>query len=287
MPDRFESPPLPAFTPDVSLFRELPSAPGVYRFHGEDDALLYVGKSINILERVKSHFSARHRDRREHRMTWLTRRISFTETAGEIGALLLENHEIKTRLPLFNRRQRRARQLYTWRLQQDGEWLRPQLSQPLAESNPWQQTGFGVFRSPHHARQMLDALAKQHQLCRKMLLLESGSGPCFARQLRRCAGACCAAESAAEHNQRLLAAMSAHRIEAWPHDSALIFTERSAQTERCDYHVVDQWRWLGSATTRAQAERLIGNTSGGQFDLDSYRILLRALSASGAIKMAP
>lgn len=287
MPDTAESPLLPVFTPDPSLFRELPCSPGVYRFHGDDDALLYIGKSINILERVKSHFSARHRDRREHRMTWLTRRISFTETAGEIGALLLENHEIKTRLPLFNRRQRRARQLYTWRLQQDGELLRPSLSQPLTDSSAWQESGFGVFRSPHHARQMLEALAKQHQLCRKALLLESGSGPCFARQLRRCAGVCCEAESAAEHNQRLRAAMSSQRIEAWPHDSALIFTERCAQTERCDYHVVDQWRWLGSARTRAEAEKLVGSAAGGQFDLDSYRILLRALSADGAIKMAP
>lgn len=285
MPDTTDT--LPAFTPDASLFRELPCAPGVYRFHGEDDALLYVGKSINILERVRSHFSARHRDRREHRMTWLTRRISFTETAGEIGALLLENHEIKTRLPLFNRRQRRARQLYTWRLRQDGELLRPSLSQSLADNSPWQESGFGVFRSPHHARQMLEALAKQHQLCRKALLLESGSGPCFARQLRRCAGVCCAAESASEHNQRLLSAMSIQRIEAWPYQSAVIFTEQSMETARCDYHVVDQWRWLGSAASRAEAEELIGKTSVAQFDLDSYRILLRALSSNSAIKMAP
>ncbi len=287
MPDTTEPPTLPAFTPDASLLRELPCSPGIYRFHGDNDALLYIGKSINILERVKSHFSARHRDRREHRMAWLTRRISFTETAGEIGALLLENHEIKTRLPLFNRRQRRARQLYTWRLQQDGELLRPSLSQPLADKSPWQESGFGVFRSPHHARQMLEALAKQHQLCRKALLLESGAGPCFARQLRRCAGVCCAAESAGEHNQRLLSAMSVQRIEAWPHQSAVIFTEQCADTARCDYHVVDQWRWLGSTATRADAERLANSASSGQFDLDSYRILLRALSVNGAIKMAP
>ncbi|WP_410329508.1 GIY-YIG nuclease family protein [Marinobacter sp.] len=36
---------------------ELLRVPGMYRFYGENDVLLYVGKSTNIPERVTSHFS--------------------------------------------------------------------------------------------------------------------------------------------------------------------------------------------------------------------------------------
>ncbi|MFN3712240.1 MAG: GIY-YIG nuclease family protein [Alcanivoracaceae bacterium] len=274
--------PLPPFTPDPDLFRELPGGPGVYRFHGEADALLYIGKSINIRDRVKSHFSARHRDRREHRMAWLTRRISVTETAGELGALLLENHEIKTRLPLFNRRQRRPRHLYTWWQSRAADGLlQLQISQPLGDHQPWHQTGYGVFRSLGQARQTLETLVRDHQLCRKALQLEAGSGPCFARQLHRCSGVCDGRESVESHNQRLLTALAPLSIEAWPHPGPLVLEEVSADGSLRDFHAVHQWRWLGSAASHDAAMALAAVAKPGQFDLDSYRILLRYWSHQG------
>ena len=48
-----------------------------------------------------------------------TRHISFIETAGELGALLLEAQLIKQQQPLFNKRLRRSKQLCALRLQAD------------------------------------------------------------------------------------------------------------------------------------------------------------------------
>ena len=65
----------------------LPDSPGVYLFYGPLDELLYVGKSKTIRTRVRSHFSSP--DER-----WLCRkvtRVEARETAGELGALLLES----------------------------------------------------------------------------------------------------------------------------------------------------------------------------------------------------
>ena len=70
----------------------LPHAPGVYIFHGDGSLPLYIGKSVDIRSRVLSHL--RHPD--ETRMVSLTRRFEALETAGEIGALLLESRLIKT-----------------------------------------------------------------------------------------------------------------------------------------------------------------------------------------------
>ena len=36
---------------------DLPPQPGVYRFHGAEGELLYIGKSINIRQRVKVIFN--------------------------------------------------------------------------------------------------------------------------------------------------------------------------------------------------------------------------------------
>ena len=72
----------------------LPKGPGVYVFHGQSESLpLYIGKSVNIRSRVMAHFRAQD----EAKMLRQTRRISFIETAGELGALLLEAQLINSR----------------------------------------------------------------------------------------------------------------------------------------------------------------------------------------------
>lgn len=167
----------------------LPATPGVYRFWGEGDALLYIGKSINIRQRVRSHFQ--NRTPRARRMCNQTRWIDYTETAGELGALLLENREIKQRQPIFNRRQRRYRQLQTWTLNKnEDKFLRPQRYQPDPHHPLWQQHCYGLFRSARQAQRAMESWIKAHQLCPKICGLEAGHGPCFSFQLGHCLGAC-------------------------------------------------------------------------------------------------
>lgn len=263
------------FTPDPSLLRDLPDGPGIYRFHGEQDELIYVGKSNRIRRRVASHFSARHRDHRENRMAWLTRRISFTETAGELGALLLENREIKETMPIFNRRQRRSRSLCSLYLTRDARGFLVPVTGNLAGDRHCRRDSFGIFRSRTRAVQTLEALAREHQLCRKVLGLETGPGPCFARQLRRCRGACSGEESCEAHNHRLHQALADLHIAAWPWPDGIIIREASADHAREDFHVVVDWRYLGTADSRRQARELLRLTPPAQFDLDTYRILMR------------
>jgi DNA polymerase-3 subunit epsilon len=62
---------------------------------------------------------------------------------------------------------------------------------------------FGPFTSKRHARETLGSLASEHSSCWKALGLERRLGPCFARQVKRCAGACVGAESAEAHHERL------------------------------------------------------------------------------------
>lgn len=43
---------------DLKMIDELAESPGVYLFYAENELPLYVGKSVNIRQRVMSHFSA-------------------------------------------------------------------------------------------------------------------------------------------------------------------------------------------------------------------------------------
>lgn len=268
--------------PNPELFDGLPSTPGVYRFFGARDELLYIGKSINIRQRVKGHFAARNRDRKEQRLCQQTVRISHTTTAAELGALLLENREIKRYQPIFNRRQRRHRQLFTWRLvHSEKHHLMPRLLR-LADLPQWPEDSYGLFRSPRQAQQTLLSLVNNHRLCPQACGLEQGHGACFSYQLKRCGGVCCGEESVTQHNQRVLNALQRMQIKAWPFEGAIWLHDHGETT--CDYHLVHNWCHLTTSSTPVNGDRR--DVTDASFDLDSYRLLVKAISQGMAYTSA-
>src|SRR6202011_2709426 len=106
---------LPAHLPQ-GLADDLPEGPGVYRFFGEDDALLYVGKSKSLRAGVCSHFGAEDADSADRRLADRVRRVDWVETAGELGAMPQEAESLRLRKPLFNRRTKGSAQPHTLRV---------------------------------------------------------------------------------------------------------------------------------------------------------------------------
>ena len=95
-------PKLPDHLPP-QLADELPDGPGAYRYFGEDDALLYVGRSHSLRSRILSQLAAERPTSRDRKLSDLTRRVDWVATAGDLGAMLLEADWIKSQRPLFNR----------------------------------------------------------------------------------------------------------------------------------------------------------------------------------------
>lgn len=281
-----ESPLPPQLDPE--LVEDLPEGPGVYRFWGENDALLYVGKSINLRTRVLSHFASDHRDSRELKLSRQVRRVDWQETAGELGALLLESRWVKELEPLHNRRLRAACECWTIVLEGEGDGLRARVEEmgtlPVSVERPavrnvsGQGNGdcphFGTFRSRRDATKALDEIVRAHQLCRKTLGLEPGEGSCFGFQVGRCRGACAGREPAALHAARAQLAFAPHRLRPWPFRGRLAVCERDWRGEQ-ELHVFDQWRYLG--TVRDEESLAALEPQAGGFDIDTYRILDRFL----------
>ena len=263
-------PRVPYVYPDAlrQSIEHLPSLPGVYFFYGESDTLpLYIGKSVNIRSRVLAHL----RNRDEAALLSQSRKVTFRQTVGELGALLLEAHLIKRLTPLFNKRLRKLRQLYTLRLAEESISIIA-----LRETEFGRIPNiYGLYKNSHLAREALKRIADEHRLCLGLLGLEKHplNRPCFRYALNKCSGACCGKISLDEHRSRLLAALKSIEVLCWPWQGRIAVYEQS-DTGHC-YHIIHNWAWLGDVDSLDNAAELTSVTDG--YDIDSYKILAKLL----------
>ncbi|MGB8545580.1 MAG: ethanolamine utilization protein, partial [Azonexus sp.] len=256
---------------DAVIIDELPDAPGVYLFYGENSLPLYVSKAKDIRQRVLSHFSADHQSAREMALSQQVKRIDWIETAGEIGALLKEAALVKQLQPTHNRQLRKNDDACTWTLIDEGEgWLRPQLAAARDLDMSVRSSCYGLFKSSKEASEVLRALAAEHNLCDALLGLEKTTPgkPCFGYQVKRCKGACIGCEPYAKHTMRLVGALSRLKLVSWPLNGPALIREGD------EAHLIDGWRYLGSARSDEELNTLLA-AGRPQFERDTYKILAK------------
>ena len=274
------APKLPAHLPP-ELADELPDTPGVYRYYGDGDALLYIGRGNSLRSKILSELSVTRAGAREQ-LAAQVRRVDWVQTAGELGAMLLEAEWIKTLKPQYNRRLKDTAQSATLRLVDMSGRVRVQRIDELAAEDLAQS--FGVFQSEKDARKALADIARARQLCMKVLGLEQSEGSCFAMQVGKCKGACVGKEAPILHAMRLRLALSALKIKSWPFPGRIALRERASGaflpdgTRGGEFHVLDRWMYLGSAKSAEDFAALSTREASAGFDVDVYRILLRYFS---------
>jgi DNA polymerase-3 subunit epsilon len=273
---QMDAPSVPAGVP-AEVIDSIPEAPGVYMFYDEKSAPLYVGKSMDLHARVRSHFSGDHRLAKDMRITQQVARVEWIESAGELGALLNESRLIKELAPVLNRRQRRVASFYSW--EWDGALVGKTPLRLVTASDAETlrlETLFGTFRTKHAALAALAGIAEEHGLCPVLLGLEpahASGAACFSHQLKHCRGACCGKESVAAHNLRLMQALQSLRLAQWPYQGAIGLVERSG--EKTEVHLFERWCFLGTARSEAEISDRLENRGRPVFDLDIYKILKR------------
>ena len=123
--------------------------------------------------------------------------------------------------------------------------------------------------------QALQTIADEQKLCYGLLGLEplSRGRACFRSALKRCAGACCGKESHEEHALRLRQSLERLRVVCWPWQGAVALKEQ--HPEMTQYHIIQNWLWLGAVNSLKEATTLIRAPAG--FDHDGYKILCKPL----------
>jgi DNA polymerase-3 subunit epsilon len=234
---------LPAHLPP-ELADELPDGPGVYRYFAADGALLYVGRSNSLRSRILAQLCEAPPGSRAAELASAVHRVDWSQTAGELGAMLREAQLIRLGKPRYNRRAQPGEGWAVLRPHPDRSGRVGILRMEDLEAREVAAC-FGVFRCEKDARKALMDLARAHQLCLKVLGFEDGAGSCLARQLGKCRGACAGGEPLPLHEVRVRMALSRLKIKSWPFAGRIALRERWRDVE--EFHVLDHWAYLGSA----------------------------------------
>ena len=260
------------------ILDNLPESPGIYIFYDAKGSPLYVGKSINIKERVLSHFSSDYLSSTEMKIAQQIQSIETVVTTGELGALIKEAQLIKKLQPLYNRRLRTLHKLTVIKRIESTDTYKRVTIETL-NSLDLETIPFivGIFRSQKRAKEFLIRQAKRYQLCEKLLGVEKTNGSCFGYRLGLCKGACIEKESPTIYNLRHSMAFAASEFQPWPFPGPILIEEKSELREQKELFLVDKWCFLGSlASGDAPLEPV--------FDLDTYKILHSFMKVSGNLK---
>lgn len=176
----------------------LPHRAGVYYLHDDTGKVIYIGKSINIHDRIISHLNS-NTTKKAIEMKNQIADISFELTGNDLTAMLLESHEIKTQRPIYNKSQ--IRSIFNYGLfssrNEDG-YLCLKIEKIKEDLYP-----ITSYHSLREAKEQLHNFIVEHELCQKLCGLYKSENACFQYYIKECHGACVGKESPESYNARL------------------------------------------------------------------------------------
>jgi len=184
-----EMPPAETIGFDIDAFlQQLPGRPGVYRMHNAEHKVIYVGKAVNLKNRVTSYFRGKSHNNKTQAMVSKIASIEVTITHSEAEALLLENTLIKQLMPVYNISLRDDKSYpYVFISEQHAY---PAL-QYVRGSKQRKGRYFGPYTSAGAVRESLNLMQKIFRLRQcEDTFFSNRTRPCLQFQINRCSGPC-------------------------------------------------------------------------------------------------
>jgi DNA polymerase-3 subunit epsilon len=187
----------------VEQVSSLPETPGVYYFCDAKGKVIYVGKAVNLLKRVKSHFANNKSSRQKADFLREICRVSYQPTATDLMAQILESTEIRRLWPICNRSQRGYHPKFALYAYEDRQgYLRLAL-----EAHKQQLRPLYSFNTIAEGQEWLRRLASEFELCLRLCGLAKGADCVNGVFAEGCNGQCCSGDGPQEYNIRVQEAM--------------------------------------------------------------------------------
>ncbi|MCR4937288.1 MAG: excinuclease ABC subunit UvrC [Lachnospiraceae bacterium] len=179
--------------------KKLPGEPGVYIMRDADDTIIYVGKAVNLNNRVRSYFRSNiGRGPKIDRMVSLIRRFEYIVTDSELEALVLENNLIKEHEPRYNTMLRDDKTYPYIRVSTGEDYPRITFSRKTEKDGA---RYFGPYTSADAVRESIDLINRLYGLrdCSRKLPRDIGKErPCLNYHIGKCCGPCIEGRESAE-----------------------------------------------------------------------------------------
>lgn len=175
----------------------LPTRPGVYIFRDDRGEILYVGKAVNLRNRVRSYFRDSPASRKVERMVKEIADFEITVVESELEALILECSLIKSHRPHYNIKLRDDKQYPLIRVTTAEAWPRADIVRHRREDG---NQYFGPWTDSGSVRNMLALLNKlfPFRTCPREITGHDAR-PCLQYHIKRCLGPCIGAVTPEEY----------------------------------------------------------------------------------------
>lgn len=171
--------------------KKLPKEPGVYIMRDVRDTILYVGKAVNLHNRVRSYFRENiGRGPAIDQMVSLIARFEYIVTDSELEALVLENNLIKEHSPKYNTLLKDDKTYPYIKVTVAEDYPRVLFSRTMKKDK---SKYFGPYSSAAAVKDTIDLLNKLFQLrtCNRNLPRDIGKErPCLNYHIKQCMGPC-------------------------------------------------------------------------------------------------
>lgn len=186
----------------TELLKTLPGKPGCYLMKDANGKIIYVGKAINLRNRVRSYFhdSADHAYKTRQMVSHI-RDIETIIVGSELEALILEMNLIKEHRPFYNVRLKDDKRYPYIKVQWDEDFPRLIVTREMVNDG---SRYFGPYTSVWAVHQTLDVLRKifPYRTCARFITGKDPR-PCLYYELKLCMGVCIGAADEAVYREMI------------------------------------------------------------------------------------
>ena len=171
--------------------KKLPDKPGVYIMHDAADEIIYVGKAVNLKNRVRQYFRPSHDEGpKKAKMVTQIRRFEYIITDSELEALVLECNLIKEHRPKYNTMLRDDKTYPYIKVTLGEDFPRVLFSRLIRKDK---SKYFGPYTSPGAVKDTIELIQKMYQIrtCSRNLPKDIGKDrPCLNYHIKKCNAPC-------------------------------------------------------------------------------------------------
>ena len=166
--------------------KKLPKKPGVYLMKDKEDKIIYVGKAINLKNRVSSYFRKTDKTNRILKMVSLIDHFEYIVVDNEAEALILECNLIKKNRPKFNVLLKDDKTYPYIKVDVKSEYPNVAITRRIVNDG---SKYFGPYANPGAAKEMLDFIKQKYKI-RQCRNFKYNDRPCLNYHIKKCLAPC-------------------------------------------------------------------------------------------------